>query len=245
MIAERTLELPGGVARPDGAVCRRVRVRQLTGADEEALFERGRAGSARVTTFLTRVIEDVEGLDAPVDETLVAGMHLGDRDYLLLRLRQLELGDAVHEVVRCPACARKVDVDFAISELPVRRLVDPQPAYRVALAAAGGREALVRLPTGEDQSAVEGLALENPATANTRLFARVVLEYDGRAPMTEEDARAWPPAVRAELASWLDARAPGPDLLLDLACPHCKADMSYAFDLHGFFLPSSSRASTA
>jgi hypothetical protein len=50
--------------------------------------------------------------------------------------------------------------------------------------------------------------------------------------------------VRAELAEWLDAHTPGPDLFLDLACPHCKSDMSYAFDLHGFFLPSNSVVST-
>ena len=236
--ASRWLELPGGVAGRGGAVGRRVRVRALTGADEEILFDRGRSGSALVTAFLSRVVERVDGVDEPVDEALVAGMYLGDRDYLLLRLRQMELGDAVHEVTRCGSCGNRVDVDFAISELPVRRLDAPGPAYRVSLTADGGRELLVRLPTGADQEAIEDLALRNPAAANTRLFSRLVLEVDGRGPVTEEDARRWSPALRAELASWLDAHAPGPSLYLDLACPQCRADMSYVFDLHGFFLPS-------
>ncbi|MGH7620091.1 MAG: hypothetical protein ACREPM_22985, partial [Gemmatimonadaceae bacterium] len=114
----RTVVLPGGIARTDGHVCRRVRVRRLTGADEEVLFERGRSGAARVSAFLARAIEAIDDFDTSVDEPLVSRMHLGDRDYVLLRLRQLELGDAVHQVARCPSCAQRVDVDFAISELP-------------------------------------------------------------------------------------------------------------------------------
>lgn len=234
-LAQRRLVLPAGLLRADGSVCRRVQVRALTGADEEALFERDtESGSARVTAFLARAIESIDGLDEPVDEALLARMQLGDRDYLLLRLRQIELGDAVHQVMRCPACARKVDVDFAISELPVRRLAAPEPAYRLTLA---DHEALLRLPTGADQQAVEAIALHNPAAANTRLFSRVVLQLDERTP-DEEDARGWSPALRAALVAWLSANAPGPDLFLDLACPHCNADMSYAFDLPAFFLPS-------
>src|ERR1044071_728923 len=89
-LAERALILPGGVFAGDGPARRRVRVRPLSGADEEALFERGALGSARVNAFLARAIERIEGLDGPVNEAFVAGMHLGDRDYLLLRLRQIE-----------------------------------------------------------------------------------------------------------------------------------------------------------
>jgi hypothetical protein len=232
-LPDRCLELPGGVLDAAGQVHRRVRVRELTGADEELLFERSRGGGAqRVSAFLARAIAVVEGLDAPIDEAFTAGMHLGDRDYLLLRLRQLDLGDAVHQVMRCAACAMKVDVDLSISELPVRRLADPRPAYRLSL---GGRELLVRLPTGADQDAVEAVALANPAAANTRLYARLVLDVDGAGAPDQDAVRAWPAGLRAELNEWLQEHSPGPDLFLDLACPHCAADMSYAFDLYAFF----------
>ena len=165
-LAGRTLVLPGGLLNRAGEPCRRVDVRPLTGADEEALFECGQAaaGSAGVTAFLSRAIAAIDGLDMPVDETLVAQMPLGDRDYLLLRIRQIELGDAVHQVTRCPACTQKVDVDFAISELPVRRLEALQPAYRIML---GDEPALVRLPTGagsagdRDAGAVESLGRQH------------------------------------------------------------------------------------
>lgn len=236
-LAERRLRLPAGVLDAQGRVCRDVRVRELTGADEEALFERALAsGSRRVSAFLSRVIESVDGLDGvPIDEGLADTLQIGDRDYLLLRLRQMDLGDAVHQVVRCPTCAEKVDVDLLISELPVRRLAEPQAHYEVQL---GGHVLQVRLPSGADQAAVESLALANPAAANTRLFARLVLDVDGRGAPREADVRDWPSAQRSQLSAWLAAHMPGPDLFLELSCPHCKADMSYAFDLHAFFLPS-------
>jgi hypothetical protein len=233
--AARCIELPGGLLDAAGRAHRRVHVRELTGADEEALFERSVSGSQRVSAFLARVIESVEGLDVPIDAGFTAGMHIGDRDYLLLRLRQLDLGDAVHQVMRCPACAAKVDVDLLISELPVRRLAEPQAAYPVN---AGGMTLQVRLPSGADQAAVEALALDNPAAANTRLFARLVADVDGRGAPSEAQVRDWPVAARAQLSAWLQAQVPGPDLFLELACPHCQADMSYAFDLPAFFLPS-------
>lgn len=236
-LAERRLRLPAGVLDAQGRVLRDVRVRELTGADEEALFERAQtSGVRRVSAFLSRAIESVPGQDGvAIDEGFADNLQIGDRDYLLLRLRQMDLGDAVHQVVRCPACAEKVDVDLLISELPVRRLTEPQAQYEVQL---GGHVLRLRLPTGADQAAVETVALANPAAANTRLFARLVLDVDGQGAPSEAQVRDWPAAQRSQLSAWLAAHMPGPDLFLELSCPHCKADMSYAFDLHAFFLPS-------
>lgn len=238
-LAERRLLLPAGVVGAGGRVLREVRVRELTGADEEVLFERAQAsGARRVSAFLARAIEAVPGLEGtPIDETFTGSLQLGDRDYLLLRLRQLDLGDAVHQVMCCPACTGKVDVDLLISELPLKRLDHPQPVYEVQLA---GRTLRLRLPTGADQAVVEDLALSNPAAANTRLFARLVHDVDGQGAPAEADVRGWPVALRAALGAWLADHLPGPDLFMELACPHCRADMSYAFDLHAFFLPSAS-----
>ena len=232
----RLIVLPLGWHDGNGRAHRDVHVRELTGADEEALFDQGQgSGAQRVSAFLARVIERIDGVAAPIDADLTASLSLGDRDYLLLRLRQFELGDAVHQVARCPACARKVDVDLLISELPLRAAPTAAAQFEVRLLDGSLQ---LRWPTGADQAAIEGLALANPAAANTRLFSRIVLDIDGRGAPSEDAVRAWSLARRQALASWLEQHLPGPDLYLDLACPHCQADMSYGFDLYGFFLPS-------
>ena len=235
----RRLRLPTGWRGTDGAQQHGLRVRELCGADEELLFQRADTGSAaRITALLARVIEAADGLDHAPDEAFAAALSLGDRDCLLLRLRQIDLGDAVHQVLRCPHCAGKADIDFLISELPLRGdNVDDQDGLqrRVDL---GDCQVLLRLPDGADQAAVESLALANPAAANTRLFARILLDVDGQGGLDEAALRDWPLARRNRLAAWLALSLPGPDLMLDLACPHCQSDISYAFDLHSFFLPS-------
>jgi hypothetical protein len=260
---------------------RTLHLREMTGADEELLFEAGGAvGAARVTALLARVAQPVRphtgmpGAMAPWDGPGVPAasaaqdalakattgpvavgpqdgpadlpanwpshLALGDRDLLLLRLRQLDLGDAIHQVARCPHCASKVDVDFLISELPLRPA--PEPGADGLHAVHIGQHTLyLRTPTGADQEAVETLALHNPAAANTRLFSRLVQRIEGpgghEGAPDEAATRAWPMARRQALAQWLQSQLPGPDLYLDLACPHCQSDMSYVFDLHGFFLP--------
>jgi hypothetical protein len=240
-LAERRLQLPGGVIGPDGRCHQLVHVRELTGADEEVLSERAAGGARLVTGFLARVIAKIEGLERPVDEDLVADMLIGDRDYLLLRLRQMDVGDHVHQVMRCPstACGKKVDVDFLVSEIAVERASAVLPSYRVQLGEGAAAETvLVRLPTGRDQEAIASLAGTNPAAANTRLFSRVVLRRGDSGPLDEEAARALPLKQRQQLAAFLERTAPGPDLRIDVQCPLCGADMAYRFDLHGFFLSS-------
>ena len=241
-LAERRLQLPGGVIGADGRCHQMVRVRELTGADEEVLAERTAANAARlVTGFLARVIAQIEGLERRVDEDLVSDMLVGDRDYLLLRLRQIDLGDHVHQVMRCPspACGKKVDVDFLVSEIEVTRASTVLPSYRVQLGeGAAAITASVRLPTGRDQEAIASLAATNPAAANTRLFSRVVQRWGKAGTLDEDAARALPLRQRSDLASFLERTSPGPDLYLDLRCAWCGVEMGYRFDLDGFFLPS-------
>lgn len=241
-LAARRVLLPGGVLDAAGRCHKAVRLRELDGSDEELLCADYSSGARQVTVFLARAIAAIEGFDGPVDEALVADMLVGDRDYLLLRLRQIEVGDAVHQVLRCPApaCAKKVDVDFSISELPVRRLERVEEGYELRLLVADGPPlaARSRLPSGADLEAVWPLLAVNAAEANTRLYSRILQRVEGMPRLDEAALRAMPLRLRNQLAQFIASQAPGPDLGIEIICPHCGADMSYRFDLTGFFLPS-------
>lgn len=240
------LLLPGGILDGKGNCLKTVRVRELTGRDEELLADRRyRNAVEQVTDFLTQVIVEVPGLDRPVSKELVAEMLIGDRDYLLLRLRQVSLGDQVEQVMRCPstACGKKADVEFLISELPVRRVPTVQLWYEFDLSAparsedARSNHVTLRLPVGLDLEAVLDCKDLNPALANTRLFARIVKSV-GHSRVDEAAARDLPLRLRGEITDFLRGITPGPDLKIDIQCPHCGTDMSYGFDLYGFFLPN-------
>lgn len=241
-LAARRVLLPGGVLDAAGRCHKSVVLRELDGGDEERLCAEYSSGARQVTVFLARAIAAIEGYDGPVDEALVADMLVGDRDYLLLRLRQIEVGDAVHQVLRCPApaCASKVDLDFSISELPVRRLERVEDGYELRLQPAEGAAlaARLRLPSGADLEAVWPLLNVNAAEANTRLYSRLLQRVEGMARLDEAALRAMPLRLRNQLAQFIASQAPGPDLAIEIGCPHCGADMSYRFDLNAFFLPS-------
>ena len=245
--AEGRLVLPGGVLDGAGTGHKQVWVRELTGRDEELLADRRyRNGARQVTDLLSRVLLRVEGMDGTPGPDVVSGMLIGDRDYLLLRLRQMSLGDDVHQVMRCPApgCGEKVDVEFSIGEIPVRRVDAVRARYPVALSARafpddeGSDRAVVRLPTGADHEAVAELGETNPGAANTLLLSRVVLELGAAAGLDADAARDLPLRARTELVRALSELSPGPDLEVAVQCPHCGADMSYTWDLRSFFLTS-------
>ncbi|HEX2330567.1 MAG TPA: hypothetical protein VHN74_17725 [Candidatus Angelobacter sp.] len=240
------LVLPGGVLDSRGQCFQTVIVRQLTGHDEEVLADRRYSNAAQqVTEFLAQVLVEVPGLDKPVSKELVAEMLIGDRDYLLLRLRQICLGDMVEQVMRCPVvtCGRKADVEFLISELPVRRAKAVQPFYEFELSEPLRKEdprsaqVVLRLPAGRDLEAILDCRDANPALANTKLFARIIKRL-GREALSEGMARALPMRARQEIAAFLKKISPGPELKIEIQCPNCGGDMSYPFDLNSFFLPN-------
>jgi hypothetical protein len=244
---EGRLVLPGGVLDSHGKCHRMVSVRPLTGADEELLADRRyQNGPRQVSDFLAQVITRVHGIDDPVTAHTTARMLIGDRDYLLLRLRQMNVSDKVEEVVRCPrpGCGEKADVEFSISELEVRRAENIRARYDFTFAEpafADDPDSMrggFRPPTGSDQEAVAELGDINVAAANTRLFSRVLLNLGRRAPVSEADVRAMPLKIRRELSAFIANHSPGPNLDIEVQCPHCGADMTYPFDLYGFFLLS-------
>jgi hypothetical protein len=245
--AEGRLVLPGGLLDGAGKTLQTVWVRQLTGADEERLADRKyRNGAHQVTDFLRHVLVKVEGLDGPVTEELVAGMCIGDRDYLLLRLRQIALGDKVDQVLRCPRteCGKKVDVEFLIGELPARRVARALAEYEFSLSAAanaeddGSWQGAIRLPNGADHEAVLEARPANTAVSNTVLLSRILVRLGKRQRFDLETVRNLPLGARQEILRFLKKIMPGPDLTIEIQCPHCGADMSYPFDLHAFFLPN-------
>jgi len=234
------------VLNSQGDCFKTVVVRPLTGRDEELLSDRRYKNVAHlVTDFLAQVLIEVPGLHQPVSKELVAEMLIGDRDYLLLRLRQICLGDRVEQVLRCPipACGKKADVEFLISELPVRRAQAAQLWYEFDLTEPARQgdststRVVPRLPTGQDLETIMDCKDVNPAMANTKLFPRIVKTL-GREGLDEATARELPLKTRNEITEFLKRITPGPELKVEIGCPHCGADMSYPFDLYGFFLPN-------
>jgi hypothetical protein len=214
-VSETEVVLPGGLVLEDGRRLTRATVRALTGNEEEWLGEaRGLPSARKVTSVLSSCVTSLEG--EAVDTQRIRRMLVGDRDYLMLELRRLTLGDEVVAVAPCPACETSMDVEFQVSEVPVERR--PQSAEWHD----GECGVRFRLPSGGDQEAVLGL---NAAAAESAMLKRCVAPPETE--ITDE--------LHDALVADMERRAPRVDLELDLTCPDCSHRFLMPFDTTAFF----------
>src|SRR5262245_21821872 len=130
----------------------RVKVRELTGLDEQLVQD---ASTATAIELLDRL---VEGL--PDGPGRAARVTASDRDRLLAAVYRLPYGPRIDSTARCTACGKLFDLTFSLDDLlsAVERAPSPtgvEPLEDGTFRTAGG--ARFRLPTGEDERAVAAL----------------------------------------------------------------------------------------
>jgi hypothetical protein len=218
-LGEDTFLLPGGLVLGEDRRLYRAMLRPLSGREEEWLaYHPQMANAARTSWLLRACLLWLD--DAPVTMDLVRKLLIGDRDYLILQLRRITLGDDFHVVIRCPACENKMDADFRASEVPIGRRPQTAPSYTVNF---GDRVVRFRLPTGGDQEALPGTATEADEDA---LLYHCLLD-DGETNLSA--------AERRTIIDEMERLAPQVELELDLACPECSHHFLLPFDTTAYF----------
>lgn len=238
-----TCVLPGGVWDASGARHREAELTPLTGREEELLADRNLGAAAAVTAVLSRCLRHLGGRQ-PVTEEMVRALLVGDRQFLLMKLRQLTFGDKVDAIVRCPwpDCGEPVDVDFLISQVPLRDAaadvqeltLSPQAAADSGLAPQAARVRF-RLPTGADQEALSPQLARNEAEALGALLARCIQRI-GVEPASTESVQRLSPLARLEIERHMEETAPGIELTMEAACPQCGRSFAAPFDVQDFVL---------
>lgn len=222
--ARVTVSLPGGLATEDGRCLRRGRLRSLTGQEEDWLVRNSTAPTAvAVTKLLSMCLESLDS--QPVTAATAGQLLVGDRDFLMLQLRRLTLGDDFLAVVACPSCGEKMDVGFPAGDVPVESPTEITGTFSLSLTAPGRQRTVrFRLPTGADQEAILGL---QPDQAGSALLQRCIVD-DGGMRLDEQEADL--------LAEAIERSAPKVELELDLRCPSCQERFVVPFDTTTFFL---------
>lgn len=209
-----SLTLPHGYVDMSGDVHRDAVVRELTGADEEYIAKQSATGNLGkiISAYLERGVESIGG--QPVNSEMLKMLVIGDRDALLLKIRQVTFGDTItFDPYICPECGEESTVEYDLSVVPIRES-DPEEALNFKVELRDGRVALCTLPTGADQEVIFSITNKTPAERaaiqNTVLLGRCVNSIDG-APFTPEHAAALGLADRRRLLKVLDEKQPGPD----------------------------------
>ena len=222
-LSDGVCNLPGGLVLDDGRRLGRAELRPLTGREEEWVAQHAAMPSARIVTKLLSAC--LVRLDyEPVNAEMIGKLLVGDRDYLILQLRRMTLGDHFAAVFSCPACKRAMDVEFLAQDI----VIEPRPQNDAIYTWRGdGAQWPIsyRLPTGTDQEAVADLS---QAEAVEALLARCIFPGFNTPPPSDEE--------RAAVIAEMDRLAPQIDLELELNCPECGHSFTMPFDCTSFFL---------
>lgn len=236
------VQLPGGWLDSTGAWYREAVITPLTGREEELLAAATGTPAQLVTAVIARCVERIGPVT--VTEQVARELTVGDRQTLLLRLREATFGPQVTGVVTCPwrGCGARMDLDFRTTNVPVRTRGDGGPVHELLMSEAAvnegaeaGRRVRFRLPTGADQEAVGELARTDPAAAWSALLDLCVVAIDDGCPPPATWVSALSPLARQEIEQAMAAVAYGPDLSFKATCPECERMFTLPFDIQDFF----------
>ncbi len=247
--SEFEVRLPIGYRDPDGTVHRRVFLRKMRGHEEAVLYDPTLSGGALVTELLRGCLVP-RGSLARMGRDTVSGFYSADRNYLLLELRRITLGDLMEATYPCPACGAMVGVTEDLGLLPVRRLEEGEPLSELRLTLEDGytdrkgvrhTDLTLTLPTGTDEEFVSPMVAKDPLKAQDALMLRCILKF-GDLPRAALEAygvkilRDLTLGDRRLLQECFNDRTPGVDFVRPVSCGACGTDFSGVLDLSHFFV---------
>ena len=235
--------LPGGYVADDGVVHGRAVMRSVTGFDEEWLADLPPTtfSACVVTGLLTRCLVRL-GSICPVPGSVVRDMLVSDREYLIMRLREMTFGSRVDSVIRCSneSCGEPMEVSFSLADYSIESRPATQRFFKRSMlcGSTAGSESEVefRLPTGADQEALARAFRKDETAAADQLLARCVRRIGEKTEIDHDEISRLPDDVRLQLSVEMGRLAPRLVDDFESACPECGAVCSRTLDFSAFFL---------
>jgi len=255
--------LPGGYMLSDGTCHQMVKLRQLTGREEEMILDGDAVNdddnNKNVITLLTQVLTNCIESIGPIKEInpdVVRQLLICDRDYLLLKLRQITFGNRIDAQAQCPndSCRKPMHIDFDLKNIKVQRKDIGKGVYSIRLSSLASyrdsknkknnnnvkhSEIQFRLPNVADQEEIaEELYKEkkNESKALTKLLQRCLIRVGSITEIDENLIYSLPMLARREIDLKMQECSPIVDLRIHIKCPECGMDFTSPFDLQNFFL---------
>lgn len=230
--SESEVELPGGLIK-DGSLVTTAEVRELTGADEEAIAKAGSIGKA-LNMLLQRGLTKLGLEDATKDD--LDSLLSGDRDTILLGIRRVTFGNTIPFTVTCTYCRdeQKVEVDLT-TDVPIKKLDNPEND-RVWEVKTKLGTAVVALPNGIVQKKLMEAIDSTTAEVNTILLTGCIVSLDGSPSVTSRIPLALSMGDRNAIIEQILDRNPGPRLgEVKKACRACGETMDLPLSLADLF----------
>jgi hypothetical protein len=230
-------ELPCGLLLPDGTLVRSVKVREITGVEEDMLASKKTPPTKKMGELLTGCTLAIgEETDPKELRKLVSQLLVGDRVFLLLSIRRVSLGEIYPFKEKCPQCEVISLYDIDLSTLETKQMVDPTKRSYEVVTSKGttvrwhpmdglGEERLSVLQTEEDK---------------ITLALLVRIDMIGDQPPSIHRIKKMGMRERTEIRDSFQEAEGGVDTTMEFTCPKCNNEFKGELDIgqQGFFFPS-------
>ena len=231
--SDSEVTLPGGYLFPNGELITKAEVRELTGADEEAISKAGSTAKS-LGILLQRGL--VKLGDKEVSKDNLDGLLSGDRDTILLGIRKATFGKTVTFNIRCSFCSQEQSSEVDLDEdVPIKTLSNPisDRVWEV-----NTKRGVVRLslPNGITQKKLMDNLDKTSSEINTLLLSGCILSVDGSPSIGASTTLSLGMADRNKLVEDIIERNPGPRLgEVKKVCKACGEDISLPLSLLDLF----------
>lgn len=166
----------------------------------------------------------------------LGNLSIGQRDALLLTLREWMFGSQLVSVVHCPNCRDRLELTFTVNDIRVSSNTD---LTEVKLVQVDDYKVKFRLPNSLDLTTLVSnrmsadAATVNETTAQQHLLDCCILSiYQGD---TERTLHEVPVAILDVVIEKMANADPQADVRLNLSCPTCHHQWQSTFDIGSFF----------
>lgn len=157
----------------------------------------------------------------------LAQLSIGQRDTLLLSLREQLFGETLHCAGACPDCNEPIDISFSVKEIQTQSTA---PEHREAEMTWDDIKIGLRLPNSWDLAAIASCANEH--NAGKVLIERCLVSIIRNGfPITANELSEEVMRKTEQAIAELDPQA---EILLDLNCPECGTQWQQLFDIVNF-----------
>jgi len=208
-------------------------VRELTGADEEAISKITDYGRSLLTILQRGTVKIGE---EKATKELLDKMLSGDRDYLVLKIRIATFGSTIELSGTCPECDAQQDITVDLEkDVPVTKLEDPTSNRTMEVDCRIGK-VLVEYPNGVVQRKLIESKDKTAAELDTLLLSQCVVQINDNPMVTEAQVRALGIQDRRTLLKVLSDKNPGPELdKIVKTCTACGQEVPTPLNLADIF----------
>lgn len=227
--------LPCGYLDAAGNLHQDVRMREMTGREEDLLASNKISPQRKINALLINCMEQLGTItDRDQFAEIIPQLPVGDRIYLLLALRRTSLGDEYPVEAECPSCKVEGKYVLNLGDLETEPMKDPKKrVFEVKL--PSGKQARFRIGMGSDEERVAKVPDEEKPSMLLLCRTEVL---DGKVP-TMQDIKGLSFRDRQALRAAFDENDGGVDTAMEMSCPACGHNFEKELDLgqQGFFFP--------